>query len=257
MMLIDTHCHLDAPEFDRERDALVDAARRTGVTDIVVPAVTVANFATTRDMRDRYGCLPAFGLHPIYTDQHLDSDLEQLDEWLTREKPVAVGEIGLDFYLEQIDPARQERLFAEQLRLAKKHDLPVLLHVRRSADRVLKYLRRFGIERGIAHAFNGSEEQARAYLRQGLKLGFGGAMTYSGSLRIRRLAATLPLDALVLETDAPDIPPAWAARSEPADVARYASELASLRQLDSEQVAEATSANARAALGLPLMPRAS
>jgi TatD DNase family protein len=251
MDFIDTHCHLDAAEFAADRDRTVAAARTAGIRQLVVPAVTCATFPQVRAMREQYGCAVAFGLHPVYLPQHQPADLDRLDEWLAREQPCAVGEIGLDFHLPELDPARQEYLLTEQLRLARRHDLPVILHVRRSVDRVLKYLRQQRIERGIAHAFNGSTEQAQALIRQGFKLGFGGTMTYTGSQRIRRLAASLPLDSIVLETDAPDIPPAWAPRSEPAFIARYAAELASLRGISIEEVAEATRANARAALNLP------
>ncbi|MBE5529155.1 TatD family hydrolase [Laribacter hongkongensis] len=251
MDFIDTHCHLDAREFDADRDQAATAARAAGIRQLVVPAVTCAGFSRVRAMREQHGCAVAFGLHPVYLLQHQPADLDRLDEWLTREQPCAVGEIGLDFHLPELDPARQEYLLTEQLRLARRHDLPVILHVRRSVDRVLKCLRQQRIGRGIAHAFNGSTEQAQALIRQGFKLGFGGAMTYSGSQRIRRLATSLPLDSIVLETDAPDIPPAWAPRSEPAFIARYAAELASLRGISIEEVAEATSANARAALNLP------
>lgn len=250
--LIDTHIHLDAPEFDADRDAVIAAARAAGVTHWVVPAVSAATFSTTRAMRERYGCAVAFGLHPMYLNAHTDAHLDLLDEWLAREQAVAVGEIGLDFFVPGLDPVRQEALFAAQLRLARKHGLPVLLHVRRSVDRILKYLRQQGVERGIAHAFNGSREQADALIRQGFKLGFGGAMTYAGSKRIRLLAATLPLPSIVLETDAPDIPPEWAdgRRNEPANIARYAGILAQLRGISVEEVMEATSANARTILEL-------
>ncbi|AXK39172.1 TatD family hydrolase [Crenobacter cavernae] len=251
--LIDSHCHLDAPELDAIRDAAVAEARAAGVGRIVVPAVAVSNFDSTLAMRERYGCPIAFGLHPIYVDTHLDDHLGQLDAAIVAHKPVAVGEIGLDFYLPELDAKRQETLFVEQLKLARRHDLPVILHVRRSQDRVLKYLREQKVESGIAHAFNGSEQQAGAFLRQGFRLGFGGAMTYSGSRRIRTLAATLPLSAIVLETDSPDIRPQWAQGwpNRPANVAAFAAELAALRGIPFCEVARATTANTLAALGMP------
>lgn len=250
--LIDTHCHLDAPELDGVRAACVEEAQAAGVKHIVVPAVYADGFAGTLAMREQYGCQVAFGLHPIYTAQHQDEHLAVLERWLQEQQPVAVGEIGLDFYLPQLDVKRQEALFLEQLRLARRFDLPVILHVRRSQDRVLKYLRLARVERGIAHAFNGSEQQAEAFIRQGFKLGFGGAMTYAGSQRIRRLAATLPLSALVLETDAPDIRPSWSQHllNRPANVAAFAQELAALRQQPLAEIAWHTSKNALAALAL-------
>jgi len=250
--LIDTHCHLDAPELDGVRSACVEEARAAGVTRIVVPAVHAANFAATLAMREQYGCLVAFGLHPIYTARHRDEDLALLESWLREQQPVAVGEIGLDFYLPELAAERQEALFLEQLCLARRFDLPVILHVRKSQDRVLKYLRQAKVERGIAHAFNGSEAQAAAFIRQGFKLGFGGAMTYDGSKRIRRLAATLPLSALVLETDAPDIRPQWAQHlpNRPANVAAFVHELAALRGQPVQEIAWHTTQNALAALGI-------
>lgn len=250
--LIDTHCHLDAPELDGVRAACVAEAQAAGVKHIVVPAVYADGFADTLAMREQYGCQVAFGLHPIYTAQHQDEHLAVLERWLQEQQPVAVGEIGLDFYLPELDVKRQEALFLEQLRLARRFDLPVILHVRRSQDRVLKYLRLARVERGIAHAFNGSEQQAEAFIRQGFKLGFGGAMTYAGSQRIRRLAATLPLSALVLETDAPDIRPSWAQHlpNRPANVAAFALELAALRQQPLAEIAWHTSNNALAALSI-------
>jgi TatD DNase family protein len=250
--LIDTHCHLDAAEFDGCRDLVVEEARAAGVAQIVVPAVCAEGFADTLAMRIRYGCLVAFGLHPIYEARHRDEHLDQLERYIREHQPVAVGEIGLDFYLPELDQKRQEALLLEQLHLARRYDLPVLLHVRKSQDRLLKLLRQAKVERGIAHAFNGSEEQAQGYIRQGFKLGFGGAMTYHGSKRIRRLAATLPLSSLVLETDAPDIRPQWAQDypNRPANVAAFAAELAALRRQEIADIVSRTTQNSLSVLGL-------
>ncbi|MDD2662773.1 MAG: TatD family hydrolase [Dechloromonas sp.] len=252
-MLIDTHCHLDAAEFDADRGAVHAAALAAGVGRIVVPAVAVDGFAQTRTtVASHAGCVAAYGIHPLYVMRAADADLAVLRDWLERERPVAVGEIGLDFFVQDIDPARQEHFFVEQLRLAREFDLPVLLHVRRSVDAVLKQLRRHRVRGGIAHAFNGSRQQAEAFIGLGFKLGFGGTLTYAGSTRIRALAAGLPLDAIVLETDAPDIPPAWLerGRNAPAELARIAAEFADLRGLPLAEIAAATSANACAVLGL-------
>ncbi|MBV8647052.1 TatD family hydrolase [Paludibacterium sp.] len=251
-LLIDTHCHLDADEFASQRDQAVTAALAAGVGQIVVPAVAARLFAACLAMRARYGCLIAFGLHPLYCAEHVDDHLTALETRLRQDQPVAVGEIGLDAWLPDADLARQETLFVEQLKLARRFDLPVILHLRRAQDRVLKYLRQIPVAGGIAHAFNGSEQQAQAFIALGFKLGFGGAMTYTGSQRIRRLAATLPLDSLVLETDAPDIRPAWASDvpNQPANLARFAAELASLRQLPLAEVCRQTTANARQALAI-------
>nr|WP_294864148.1 TatD family hydrolase [uncultured Pseudogulbenkiania sp.] len=250
--LIDSHCHLDAAEFDGVRDEVVAEAVGLGIGQILVPAVNQATFAQTLAMRERYGCWLAFGLHPVYLSQHVDSHLAELEHRLAEDRPLAVGEIGLDFYLPALDPARQEALFVEQLKLARKYGLPVVLHARRSQDRLLKYLRQVPVVGGIVHAFNGSEQQAAAFLALGFKLGFGGAMSFRGSQRIRRLAATLPLSALVLETDAPDMRPEWAQEepNRPANIARYAGLLAELRDTTTEAVRSATRRNTLEALGL-------
>lgn len=250
-MLIDTHCHLDAAEFDADREAVHAAARAAGVETIVVPAVEVNAFARTRETVSRYpGCVAAYGIHPLYVMQAADDDLAALRQWLLAERPVAVGEIGLDLYVADIDPARQEHFFVEQLRLARDFDLPVLLHVRRAVDAVLKQLRRFKVRGGIAHAFNGSRQQADEFIKLGFALGFGGAMTFSGSTRIRELARQLPLESIVLETDAPDIPPAWlnGSRNTPAELPRIAAVLAELRELPVAELAQRTAANAHAVL---------
>ena len=250
-MLIDTHCHLDAAEFDVDRAAVADAARRAGVDLIVVPAVERANFGAVASVcREFSGCRAAYGIHPMYVDRARDEDLEALDETVRREHPLAIGEIGLDHFVEPRDEARQDFFFSAQLRLARDHELPVLLHVRRAIDPVLRELRRCHVSGGIAHAFNGSRQQADEFIKLGFKLGFGGAMTFPRSTRIRELAATLPLDAIVLETDAPDIPPEWQAgvRNTPDQLPRIAQALAGLRGIPLQQVVEATTNNAAAAL---------
>jgi TatD DNase family protein len=250
-VLIDTHCHLDAAEFDGDRDAVHAAALAGGVARIVVPAVAVDGFQKAKAVVERYpGCVAAYGIHPLYVMQAQESDLAVLRDWLVSEQPVAVGEIGLDFYVTDLDPLRQEFFFVEQLKLAREFDLPVLLHVRRAVDQVLRQLRRIGVRGGIAHAFNGSRQQADEFIKLGFKLGFGGAMTFSGSTRIRALAASLPLDAIVLETDAPDIPPAWlgGGRNSPGELPRIARCLAGLRSLSVDDVATACTASARAIL---------
>ena len=250
-MLIDTHCHLDAAEFDADRDAIHAAALAAGVGRIVVPAVAVDGFFKTKTVVDRYpGCVAAYGIHPLYVNAARPEDLAVLRDWLLREQPVAVGEVGLDFYVTDSDPARQEFFFVEQLKLAREFDLPVLLHVRRAVDAVLKQLRRIGVRGGIAHAFNGSRQQGDEFIKLGFKLGFGGAMTFSGSTRIRALAAELPAEAIVLETDAPDIPPVWlgGGRNAPGELARLAAVLAELRGVGVAEVAAASSAAARSVL---------
>lgn len=251
-MLIDTHCHLDAAEFDPDRDRVAAAARAAGVGAQVVPAVERANFTAVLDCCRRYpGCFPALGIHPMYVDRAQLSDLDVLRAAVAREKPVAIGEIGLDFFVPDYDLEAQEFYFVEQLKIARDAALPVLLHIRRAQDRILKHLRRIRLRGGIAHAFNGSRQQAEAFVGLGFKLGFGGAMTYPRATRLRELAATLPLEAIVLETDAPDMAPAWIGRgrNSPEQLPQIARELAALRGISFESVASATSANARAVLG--------
>jgi TatD DNase family protein len=253
--LVDTHCHLDAAEFDADRDAIFNAAKvgagGTAISTIVIPAVARTNFGAVASICREYpGCVPAYGIHPMYVDRARPEDLAALRETLAREPAVAVGEIGLDRHVEPRDDSRQEFYFVEQLKIAREFDLPVLLHVRKAIDPILGHLRRIGIRRGIAHAFNGSRQQADEFIKLGFKLGFGGAMTFAGSKRIRELAATLPLEAIVLETDAPDIPPEWkaGARNTPADLLPIAETLAKLRSVSLEEIAAATSCNAYAVL---------
>lgn len=246
-MLIDSHCHLDAAEFDRDRAAVVLRALEAGVDRIVVPGVEAASFTATAAVAHDFPiCRVAFGIHPLYVGRtHAERDLAQLAHRLSRGDAVAVGEIGLDRHDGHPDFTAQESLFEEQLKLARRYDLPVLLHVRKAIDEVLKYLRRWPVVGGIAHAFNGSREQADRFIALGFKLGYGGATTYAGSQRIRRLAAELPLEAIVLETDAPDMPPEWGRgiRNEPANVRRYASLLAELRGLPEAELIAATGRN--------------
>lgn len=251
-VLVDSHCHLDAAEFDTDREDIVARARKAGVGALVLPAVTCDNFEAVLDLHRRYPeCHPALGLHPMFVDQAAPDDLKLLDQMLGRPEVVAVGEIGLDFFVPDHDRDRQVFFYTEQLKLAAKHDLPVLLHVRKSQDDILKYLRRHPVRGGIAHAFNGSRQQAEAFIDLGFKLGFGGAMTWPGALRIRELAATLPLSSIVLETDAPDIPPVWlgrAGRNSPDQLPAIAQVLAELRGKTVAEIVDTTTQNVLDAL---------
>ena len=263
-MLIDTHCHLDAAEFDADRQQVLGRANEQGVSGIIIPAVSRANFDIVRKLAHSFdGGTYALGIHPICVPYAKESDLEELDEQVRRSlddpRFVAIGEIGLDFFIPALtEPAmreRQERFYLAQLELAERYGLPLVLHVRRSQDILLKHLRRKRHIGGIAHAFNGSFQQAGQFIDLGFALGFGGAMTFTRALQIRRLAVQLPLDSLVLETDAPDIPPSWlgtpgqsAARNEPGEVAGVAKVLASLRNVSQEDILLATAANARRVL---------
>lgn len=249
---VDTHCHLDAAEFgDRQADIVRDAAA-AGVGRIVVPSVARANFDIVRTLCKQYpGCAPAYGIHPMYTDAATPDDLVILRDFLKQHRPAAIGEIGLDFFIPHYDQTCQEYFFVEQLKLAREFDLPVLLHIRRAQDTILKHLRQIKVRGGIAHAFNGSHQQADEFIKLGFKLGFGGAMTYSRATRLRELAATLPLESIVLETDAPDIPPDFLEKglpNEPKYLPRIAQILAELRVMPLEEVARATTANSIAAM---------
>ena len=268
-MWIDTHCHLDAPEFDADRDAVRQRAREVGVGVCVLPAVQQRDWAGVQVLAARHGDAYALGIHPLYVPQAHDADLDALDAALSVAQDdtrlVAVGEIGLDFFVPALcTPEMRERqwhFYTAQLALAKKHGLPVILHVRRSADGLLKGLRQTKVQGGIAHAFNGSAQQAQAFIDLGFALGFGGAMTFERATALRELARSLPMHTLVLETDAPDIPPQWIyrtaqdraqgqaqGRNSPAELPRIAQVLAEVRGMDWREVQAQTSANARRVL---------
>lgn len=258
--LFDTHCHLDAPEFDADRADVIAQAQASGVAGILLPAVCVKNFSTVRDLAHATsGGAYAVGIHPMYVHESPEDDLARLRQFLTEHRDdqrlVAVGEIGLDFFVESIrHGAQRERqivFYRAQLVLAAEFGLPVLLHVRRSQDELLKWLRRVPRLGGIAHAFNGSLQQAQQFIGLGFALGIGGAMTYPRARQIRRLAAQLPLQHLVLETDAPDIAPAWRTddrRNTPAEVRGVARALAELRGCSQNEVIAVTTLAALQAL---------
>lgn len=254
-MLIDTHCHLDARKFDDDRDQVVDRAAHAGVRVIVIPAVSPENLSTVAALAaSRPSLVYALGIHPLFVNNLPDNWLELLTESLKRHQDdpqlVAIGEIGLDYFVPGIDPQLQERVYRSQLELAAQFDLPVLLHVRRSQDRLLKYLRQVSVPGGIAHAFNGSVQQAEQFIAHGFALGFGGAMTFERARQIRRLAAGVAAQSYVLETDAPDIPPEWInhQRNEPAQLARIAEVMAGLRETPLAQTVAQSAANARRVL---------
>jgi len=253
-MYIDSHCHLDAAEFGSDSAAIAAQAAATGVSWMVLPAVERANFSTVAQLAANLdNCVYALGIHPVFVPQASENDLQVLRDAVAAAvadpRFVAVGEIGLDFFVPHLKHAtmreKQEFFYAEQLKIARDFDLPVILHVRRSQDTLLKYLRRIPVRGGIAHAFNGSEQQAGMFIKLGFALGFGGAMTFTRALQIRRLAASLPEHALVLETDSPDISPAWLhpARNNPAQIPQIAAVLAELRGQPVATIAEQTTRN--------------
>ena len=261
-MWIDTHCHLDAPEFSASLDAVIQRAVDKNVKAILLPAVKAADCESVKALTHQYskkipGLVYTLGIHPLCTNQTQDGDIETLEKQiiaaLSDPRFVGVGEIGLDYFVEDLDPHRQEFFFNAQLDLAQKYQLPVILHVRRSQDAILKALRRRNIPSGIAHAFNGSFQQAEQFIELGFKLGFGGAATYERALQIRRLLKELPLDSIVTETDAPDIPPAWLrqegiAFNEPAFLPRIAEEFASVRGMGNADFSSAVWCNVMQAL---------
>ena len=252
--LIDTHCHLDVSEFDTDRGAVLARARAAGVVAQVIPGIHRAGWPFLLELcRAEPDLYPALGLHPVYLDDHTDADVEALAVAVATARPVAIGEIGLDWFVEQLDRERQQQLFERQLAIARAADLPVILHVRRAHDAVLATLKRARVRRGIAHAYNGSLDQAWQYLDLGFRLGFGGMLTFERSTRLRRLARELPLDAIVLETDAPDLTVAShrGQRNSPEYLPECLAALAEVRGEDLDTIAARTTANARAALGLP------
>ncbi|GGI17748.1 TatD family hydrolase [Oxalicibacterium faecigallinarum] len=261
MTWIDTHCHLDAAEFADQADEVARRAEALQVGMIVIPAVERANFSTVRNLAHAHAnCSYALGIHPIFVPQAQEADLlflrESVEAAMADPRFVAIGEIGLDYFVplltESAMRAKQEHFYAEQLKIARDFDLPVLLHVRRAQDQILKQLRRIKVPGGIAHAFNGSFQQAQIFIDLGFKLGFGGAMTFTRSLQIRRLASELPIESIVLETDAPDISPAWLhpEKNSPEQLPRIGDVLAELRSMALPDIARITSDNART-----VMPR--
>ena len=245
--LIDTHCHLDVTAFDADRHQVLAQARSAGVSRLVIPAIHAAGWPGLLDLCEREeGLYPALGLHPVYLNQHQPGDLQALSRLLKARRPLAVGEIGLDYFIPDLDRLGQEALFEGQLRLAADAQLPVLIHARKSHDQVLVCLKRHPVQGGIIHAFNGSLQQAYRYLDLGFKLGFGGMLTFDRARHLRSLAAALPVTALVLETDAPDLTVAahQGERNSPAYLPDVLTALAEIRGLDARELALQTSLNA-------------
>lgn len=254
MQLIDSHCHLDYPPLSDEADALIARCEAQGISRIVVPATTAARWPALVDfVRPRPSLALALGLHPIYLDEHTSAHVDSLADWVMRESACAIGEIGLDYFVETLDRERQQGVFEAQLTVAEQTSLPVILHVRRSHDATIATLKKRKFRQGgIVHAFAGSAEQAREFIKLGFKLGFGGVMTYESATRVRKLAATLPLESIVLETDAPDMKPVdWPdEHNSPLALMGNFRALCSLRSESPEQIAAVTTANSMAALRL-------
>lgn len=254
MRLVDSHSHFDAGEFDRDRAEAYARARAAGVEAQVVPAVDAAGWPGLKAVCDRFdGLHPAYGLHPVYLASHREGDIEALRDWLHRERPVAVGECGLDFFVEGLDARAQQHWFDAQLRLAREFELPVIVHARRAVDAVIAAIRRLGGLRGVVHSFSGSAEQAAQLHGLGFLLGIGGPVTYERANRLRRVVAAMPLEQLLLETDAPDQPGSAhrGERNEPAHLPHVLTVVAALRGMAPEALAAATTANAERLFDLP------
>ncbi|NIJ69123.1 TatD DNase family protein [Xanthomonas sp. 60] len=251
-MLVDSHCHLDAGEFDADRSEVILRAQRAGVTRQLVPAVTAASWPKLREVCGQApGLFPAYGLHPVFLDAHREADLETLAAWIEREKPLAIGECGLDYFLDGLDRERQQRFFDGQLRLARTFQLPLIVHARRAVDAVIASIRRVGGLTGVVHSFSGSPEQAAMLHRHGFMLGLGGPVTYDRAQRLHRIARDMPLEQLLLETDAPDQPDAGirGQRNEPARLPVIAAHIARLRGMEVDALVHATSENAQRLFG--------
>ncbi len=257
MELIDTHCHLDVAAFDADRRQVLDRARQQGVRRMVIPAVDADHWAgLIRLCQSEQALFPALGLHPAYLQAHKQEHISALEREIEKQRPVAVGEIGLDYFIRELDREKQQALFEAQLEVARDAGLPVILHVRKAHDQVLSTLRRIRVSGGTAHAFNGSLQQARQYIEMGFKLGFGGMLTYQRSNRIRRLAEDLPVDAIVLETDAPDMVVAdhRGERNSPEYLPHCLRALADVRNEDADFLARQTTINACSVFSLQPMP---
>lgn len=255
--LVDTHSHLDMSEFDADRDAVLAAARAAGVTRHLVAATDAAEWPRLREVCTAHeGLHPAYGLHPMYLRHHRPEHLRQLRAWVERERPLAIGECGLDHFVEDLDPAEQQRCFEAQLRLAREFGLPVIVHARRAVEAVVHTLRRIGGLTGVVHSFAGSAEQARQLYALGFMLGIGGPVTYPRARRLRRTVAQMPAEYLLLETDSPDQPDCrWRGRrNEPARLAAVLDCVAELRDEDPGALAAATTANAVRLFALPPAP---
>ena len=245
--LFDSHSHFDAPEFDGDRVEALARAEQAGVRQQLVPAVDFGSWAGLKTVCALSpGLHAAYGLHPMFLDRHEPAHLEALPDWIRQEKPRAVGECGLDFFVAGLDPDQQRFYFQGQLDIAKAFNLPVVVHARRAVDEVIATLRRIGGLRGVIHSYSGSEEQALQLFKLGFHLGIGGPVTYERAQRLRRLVSTMPLEWLLLETDSPDQPDAAhrGQRNEPERLPVVLDTIAHLRKMDRDVLAGATRRNA-------------
>lgn len=254
-VLFDSHSHLDGPEFDADRDAVVARARQAGVVGQLIPAIDAAGWDGIAALCARHpGLYPAWGLHPMLLDQHRPEHLEQLRARVEADRPRAIGECGLDFHVEGLDPDRQRAYFQAQLELAREFGLPVVVHARRAVEEVTLAIRKVGGLTGVVHSFSGSPEQARQLFDLGFHLGLGGPVTYARARRLHAVVKAMPLEHLLLETDAPDQPLSGhqGQRNEPCRVVQVAQAIADLRGDNVEAIAAATTANACRLFGIDL-----
>jgi len=252
-MIFDSHSHIDAPEFDPDRDEVIRRAQASGVTGQLVPAIACAAWPKLKSICDAWpGLLPAYGLHPMFLDQHRPEHLDSLRQWIERERPKAVGECGLDFFVEGLDADAQRMYFRRQLEIARDFDLPVVLHARRAVEEVIATVRSVGGLRGVIHSYSGSEEQARQLFGLGFLLGIGGPVTHERARRLRGIVSNSPVESLLLETDSPDQPDALhrGLRNEPAFIVNVLETVAGLRRMEAGSLADATRRNAQRLFGL-------
>ena len=251
MDIVDTHCHLDVTAFDHDRSNILQCCHSNGIRKIIIPAIQAKSWSNLLDLCNaERGLYPALGLHPVFIEKHGSDDIDKLEKILETTRPIAIGEIGLDFYLKELDQLQQLKLFELQLNIAKNNNLPVILHVRKAHEQVLQLLNKVKVKGGFCHAFNGSLQQANKYIELGFKLGFGGTLTYKNSTKIHKLAIDLPLDAIVLETDAPDmvVESHRGERNSPEYIVEVLAALAKLRNESIELIANQTSKSANAVM---------
>ena len=253
MRLIDTHCHFDDPVFDADRQQLNARMASMGISDVIFPAISATSWPQLKSITDSAPHYHAsYGLHPMFMEQHSNSHIQQLRQWLEQEQAVAVGECGLDFFIPDHDRAWQEALFIQHLHLARDFDLPLIIHARKSLDTILKHIRHIGGLRGVIHSFSGSQQQAEQLIAQGFYLGIGGTITYERAQRLRKVVSQIPETHLLLETDAPDQPDSqWRGkRNDPTRLPVIAGTLAELRRISIKEVAQITTSNALRLFGI-------
>ena len=254
MYLVDSHCHLDFPQFDKDRVAIIRECEQAGIKQFIVPGVSAATWSRLSHVAKDFSCIHiAYGLHPYFVDEHKQADVLKLERILKTNKPVAIGEIGLDFYRKDLDPVKQQTLFEEQLSLAQELQLPVILHVRKAHQQTLETLKKYQLVGGVVHAFNGSYEQARSYMDLGFSFGLGGALTYANATKLRSLALRLPLQNIFLETDSPDMSPAnfTGAYNTPLTILKVLAVLHEIRPDSISTITETTTNNVLAMFKIP------